>query len=263
MRTPEHEMVDLTVVVPAHDEADYLHDSVTEIIEGLRARSRSFAVSIVENGSTDGTPDLARSLAEHHPEVEASTLADADYGAALRHGLLEAKGRIVVTFDVDYFSLEFLDAALLALDDDPTLAVVIASKRSPDADDRRPWSRRAVTATFSTLLRVGFGLRVSDTHGMKALRRDAVVPLAQACASGEDLFDTELVIRTERSGLGVTALGVAVEERRPSRTPVLSRVPRTLIGLARLRHRLGGPGRKPPDPGSTDSKGRPRDPGTA
>lgn len=251
MSTQPDTPIELAVVVPAHDEADYLDDSVTDIVEGLRERDRSFAVSIIENGSTDGTPDLARSLAERYPEVDASTLPDADYGAALRHGLLETKGRFVVTFDVDYFSLEFLDRALAALEDDPMLAIVMASKRSPDADDRRPWTRRAVTATFSTLLRVGFGLRVSDTHGMKALRRSAVVPLAQACASGEDLFDTELIIRAERAGLGVTALGVAVEERRPSRTPVISRVPRTLIGLARLRHRLGGPRRKAAESGTS------------
>lgn len=252
----DDEPVDVTIVMPAHDEADYLEDSVGEIVGGLRQQPRTFTISIVENGSTDGTPDIARALAQRVPEVDATSLPDADYGAALRHGLLEAKSRIVVTFDVDYFSLSFLDTALTRLDAEPDLAVVIASKRSPDADDRRPWSRRAVTATFSTILRVGFGLGVSDTHGMKAMRRDAVEPLARACASGADLFDTELVIRAERAGLGVSALGVTVEERRPSRTPVLTRVPRTLVGLTQLRHRLGGPPRTPAG-GTRSSPGRP------
>ncbi|MEZ5170475.1 MAG: glycosyltransferase family 2 protein [Acidimicrobiia bacterium] len=248
--------MDLTVVMPAHDEADYLEDSVNEIVEGLRKRHRSFTVLIVENGSSDGTPDIARALAQSVPEVGTTSLPAADYGAALRHGLLEAKSPLVVTFDVDYFSLTFLDDALTRLDTEPDLAVVVASKRSPDADDRRPWTRRAVTAGFSAILRVGFGLETTDTHGMKALRRQAVEPLARACASGADLFDTELVIRTERSGLGVSALGVTVEERRPSRTPVLTRVPRTLVGLARLRHRLGGP-RHAGGTGTGGYRGRP------
>ncbi len=92
-----------------------------------------------------------------------------------------------------------------------------------------------MTAAFSTLLRLGFGLRVSDTHGMKVLRRREVEPLARKCRLGTDLFDTELVLRAERAGLRVEELPVTVEERRPSRTPILQRVPRTLLGLARLR----------------------------
>jgi hypothetical protein len=55
------------------------------------------------------------------------------------------------------------------------------------------------------------------------------------CRAGPDLFDTELVIRAERAGLRVEEIPVTVVERRPSRTSILGRVPRTLVGLARLR----------------------------
>ena len=88
---------------------------------------------------------------------------------------------------------------------------------------------------FSRILRYGFGLQVSDTHGMKAMRRDVVEPLARACHSGTDLFDTELILRTERAGHLTVELPVVVVERRPSRSPIWRRVPRTLLGLARLR----------------------------
>jgi hypothetical protein len=92
-----------------------------------------------------------------------------------------------------------------------------------------------VTIVFSGMLRYGFGLRVSDTHGMKAMRRDDVESIARSCHFGTDLFDTELVLRAERAGLGTVELPVVVVERRPSRSPIWRRVPRTLWGLARLR----------------------------
>ena len=85
------------------------------------------------------------------------------------------------------------------------------------------------------MLRVGFGLRVSDTHGMKALDADAVAPLARRCRNGRDLFDTELVLRADRAGLRVVELPVTVVERRPSRTPIARRAVRTCVGLVRLR----------------------------
>jgi hypothetical protein len=94
------------------------------------------------------------------------------------------------------------------------------------------------TWVFTTILRVAFGLRVSDTHGMKAMRRAAVEPFAEQCFSGQDLFDTELILRIERAGLGTSEIAVAVHELRPARSSFLSRVPRTLRGLCTLRMAL-------------------------
>jgi hypothetical protein len=82
---------------------------------------------------------------------------------------------------------------------------------------------------------VGFGLKVSDTHGMKAMRRAAVRQYAEECFSGQDLFDTELILRVERAGLGTGEIPVEVHELRPARSSFLSRVPRTLRGLCTLR----------------------------
>ena len=117
-------------------------------------------------------------------------------------------------------------------------ALVVGSKRAPGTTDTRPWPRRAITATFAAVLRLGFGLGVSDTHGMKAMRREVVEPIVRRCRNGTDLFDTELVLRADRAGLRVAEVPVTVEERRPSRTPIARRVPRTLVGLLRLRVQL-------------------------
>ena len=85
------------------------------------------------------------------------------------------------------------------------------------------------------MLRYGFGLGVSDTHGMKVFRRRDVAPVVAICRFGTDLFDTELILRMERAGLAVAELPVTVTDTRPPRTPITSRIPRSLAGLARLR----------------------------
>ena len=223
--------------MPAHNEADLLDASVGEILRGLRARGLTFEVLVVENGSTDATRTLASDLAAREPEVVMHTRPMADYGEAIRDGILTAQGDSVVLFDVDYYDLEFLDRALARLDGDDgdAVAIVVGSKRAPGTSDNRPWPRRAVTAGFAAILRVGFGLSVSDTHGMKLMRRSAVEPLASLCRTGADLFDTELVLRAERAGLVVAELPVTVRELRPSRTPILRRALRTVFGLVRLR----------------------------
>jgi len=226
----------ISVVMPAHNEAELLVDSVTAVVHGLRSEGAPFEVLVVENGSGDSTHAIARQLESQIGELRVDTLAKADYGAALRRGLLSVRGDAVVNFDVDYYDLDFLTAAVALVRSEPDPpAIVVGSKRAPGAHDHRSWPRRFVTWAFTSLLRVLFGLGVSDTHGMKAMRRDAVVPLAGECRFDADLFDTELVIRAERAGLVVTEIPVTVSERRPSRTSIVGRATRSLWGLARLR----------------------------
>ncbi len=233
----------ISIVMPAYNEAALLEASVCDVVDGLRGLGHPFEVHIVENGSTDGTPAVAARLAEQIPEVATHSMRAADYGEALRTGLLEASGEIAVIFDVDYYDLDFLKHALELIDarDTPVgPAIVVGSKRAPGARDDRSSLRRAATSVFSAILRRGFGLTVSDTHGMKVLNLLALRDAVRACRAGADLFDTELIIRAEHSGLVTAEIPVTVTELRPSRTSIGRRVPRTLIGLARLRMQLGG-----------------------
>ena len=225
----------VSVVMPAFNEAEILESSVRAVVDGMRARGRKFELIVVENGSTDDTAAIADRLASAEPEVRAEHRTEADYGRALRAGLLAAQGDAVVNFDADFYDLAFLANAVerVLADDGP--AIVVGTKRGEGATDERTVLRRAATATFSTLLRVGFGLHVSDTHGIKAMRRAAVEPYARACTFGQDLFDTELILRVERAGLRTAEIPVLVTELRPARSSLLKRVPRTLRGLVKLR----------------------------
>lgn len=240
----------LSIVLPAHNEQDYLEAAVVDLVKGLRARDQSFEIVVCENGSSDATAALAEDLSTRFAEVRSLSAERPDYGVALRAGFLAATGEVVTNFDVDYIDLDFLDSALERLAADAGLAAVLASKRGAGADDTRPAGRRVVTAAFSLVMHVGFGLRVSDTHGMKVLRRNALVPIVATCRFGSDLFDTELILRAERAGLRIEEVGVTVRDTRPPRTPITARIPRSLAGLAKLRlvlwhERLARPRRQP------------------
>jgi glycosyltransferase AglD len=225
----------VSVVFPAYQEQDFITSAVTDVVDGLRTMGVAFEVIVVENGSTDGTRAEADGLAARYGEVRSMSIDAPDYGRALRHGLLAATKDYVVNFDVDLYDLDFAARAVSQMHAPGGPSIVVGSKRGDGSVDNRHWTRKVVTGVFSGLLRYGFGLRVSDTHGMKAMRRADVLPVAERCQFGTDLFDTELVLRTERAGFKTGELPVVIEEKRPARTPIVSRIVRTVRGLARLR----------------------------
>src|SRR6478736_2923488 len=139
----------LTVVMPAYNEAEILESSVKSVVDGLRERGEAFELIIVENGSTDGTAAIADALAASEPEVRAEHCADADYGRALRAGLIAANGNAIVNFDTDFFDLGFLDAAVALVADPEGPAIVVGTKRGEGASDDRAALRKLATAVFS------------------------------------------------------------------------------------------------------------------
>lgn len=227
----------LSVVMPAHNEQTYLEPAVKSLVAGLEERGLDYEVVVAENGSRDSTAASAAALAAAHPRVAALSLPAADYGGALRAGFRASRGEVVVNLDVDLVDVGFVDRVLAEVQ--AGADVVVGSKRAEGAVDSRGVGRRLVTAVFSGVLRHGFGLTVSDTHGLKGFRRSAVAGLVEECRFGRDIFDTELVLRAERAGLKVVEIPVEVCETRPPRTPIARRIPRTVLGLVRLRLALG------------------------
>jgi glycosyltransferase involved in cell wall biosynthesis len=224
----------IAVVIPVHNEAGFLPTAIPLIFDELERVKSDVSVVLVENGSTDGTAEVAQNFAADLPMLEVMRLPTPDYGAAMRAGFLAAEADWVVLFDIDYFSGDFLNAVL----DRPDADVVLASKRAAGADDRRSGFRRLATLVFNMLLRFLLQSGVSDTHGMKALRRDVVQVVAPRVISTKDLFDTELVIRAERAGYAITEVPATVEEMREARSSLIKRVPRTLRGLWTIRRLL-------------------------
>jgi len=226
--------VRLSVVLPAHNEAQLLEGAVGDLVKALRDRGESFELVIVENGSTDGTRSIADRISADTREVRVVSLPLADYGAAVARGFAETGGDVVVHFDVDYVDLGFLDKGV-AIIDAGVAGIVLASKRLRGATDRRPLSRRVLTAGFTFAMRALLQVPVTDAHGMKVLSRAQTASAASACTMTGALYDVELVLRASRAGVRVAELPADVSEIRPPRTPVWQRSIESATGLLRLR----------------------------
>lgn len=225
----------LTVVIPVHNEAAFLPGALGRLFDEIKTVNADIAVLIAENGSTDNTAKLVREAIPKYPSLGLLQIPTPDYGAAMRDGFLHADSEWVVNFDIDYFSGKFLTDALALAD---SADIVLASKRVEGADDRRSVMRKFATWTFNQILRFALASSVSDTHGMKLVRKTVVEDIGPQVISTMDLFDTELVVRAERSGYRIVELPASVEEMRQSKSNLVRRVPRTLRGIWRIRRSL-------------------------
>ena len=224
-----------SVVVPVFNEEDIVLQSAAQIYDICKRKKLDFELIFVENGSEDKTLSLLKGFVSKKEECRLVILDIANYGNALKQGFLSAENQIVISFDIDYFSEDFLEDALEL---DKNYAAITASKRLVKSDDGRRFIRRLATFIFVTILKLLFKTNLSDTHGMKAVRKASIINQIDNVVSTQDLFDTELLIRVEKSGNKILEVPAVVNEIRPSVSVIYKRIPRTISSLLKLRAQL-------------------------
>ena len=224
-----------SVVIPIHNEEDIVLDSAEKIYEICNKTNIEFEIIFSENGSNDKTLDLINDYCTTKKECKVISSKIANYGMALKNGFEKAKNEMIISFDIDYFSEQFLIDSISL---DKKYSGITASKRLNDSEDGRKLLRRIATNFFVTLLKILFQTSMSDTHGMKAIRKVSLEKQIAKVVSTQDLFDTELLIRIERNLEEIYEVPAMVNEIRPSVSVIYSRIPRTIKSLLKLRIQL-------------------------
>jgi glycosyltransferase involved in cell wall biosynthesis len=223
----------LTVVVPVYNEAKILPQAAAELAAELDASGWDYEVIFAENGSRDETSAILEDLGKTFPRLRALHEGEPNYGRALKHGILEAKGTYLICEEIDLLDADFHRNALAVLESGKA-DMVVGSKAAKGASDERPFIRRMGTLVVNGLLRLALGYRGTDTHGLKAFRREALIPVAKACTVERDMFASEFVVRAYRMGVKVVEIPVAIKEKRRPSVHLFRRVPNVLKNMVRL-----------------------------
>jgi glycosyltransferase involved in cell wall biosynthesis len=163
------ETLDVSVLVPAKDEAPNLPEFVRQCDEALRPAGFSFEVVIVDDGSRDESARVLRDLARTHPFLRVVThrrqrgIAD-----ALRSAGEVARGDIFVFYPAD---LQYRPA------DIPGLVAPILAGRADIVTGTKQgkYEKAFVSSVYNTLCRWLFGVRVTDLNSVKAYRREVML----------------------------------------------------------------------------------------
>jgi hypothetical protein len=152
---------------------------------------------------------------------------------ALKAGIEKARGTFVFCDEIDLCDLSFYDSALPLLEKGG-VDMVVGSKAAKGSSDKRPVIRRVATRVHNGLLRVALGFQGTDTHGLKAFRREALRPVVARCVVDMDVFASEFVIRAWREGLNVVEIPIQLHEKRQPSIHLFKRVPNVLRNVGKL-----------------------------
>ncbi|MDN0199258.1 glycosyltransferase family 2 protein [Streptomyces sp. S.PNR 29] len=186
------------VVLPCLDEAEALPWVLERIPPGWRA-------IVVDNGSTDGSPDIARDLGAH---VVREPLRG--FGAACHAGLTAATADVVCFCDCD----ASLDPGLLPAVVGPVLAGtadLVLGRRRPTARNAWPVHARLANLELARLIRHRTGVRLRDLGPMRAARRQAL--LALDLTDRRSGYPLQMVVRAADAGWRVTETDVPYHPR--------------------------------------------------
>jgi len=207
----------LSVVIPIHNEEEILENEIRKLILAVNAAAggRDYEVLLIENGSSDRTLDIAKRLAENYSQVRVVSMAKPGYGEAMKEGILQSEGKYAAIFNIDFWDAEALKKALFLFENEKN-DIVVCSKAMKGAKDRRSSSRVMMNRIYNLFLRIFFNYRGTDTHGIKFLKLEPVIPVLKRCWTGAAMLDTELLLRAQDAGLKMSEIPVICEEKRKS-----------------------------------------------
>ena len=231
----------LTLVLPVYDEEAVLEENLRAMVAALEGwaagAATDFEVVAVDDGSRDRSAEVLERFARNDQRLRPLALPhNQGKGAAVRHGVLAARGERVLFLDADLsVPLDHVPALLDALEQHD---VAIGSRRVPGAQitRRQPLVRETLGRCFATLTRTLLAPGIHDfTCGFKAFRAEAARSIFERVTQHGWAFDAELIVIALEQGLSIAQVPVRWQHEEDSKVRVGSAVFSSLGELARIR----------------------------
>jgi len=202
--------VDVSVVLPAYNEVEYLQPAVEKTIQTLNQFTQSFEVIIAEDGSTDGTAECAEELAQKIGEVRhIHREKRLGRGTALNNAFKLSRGEVLVYMDLDLATdLKYLKPLVEAITVEG-YDFSTGSRMMSDSKAERTLSRSISSKTYNFLVRHILGSKLRDHQcGFKAFKREPLMSLLGKVGATHWFWDTEIMVRAYEQGYQVKEIPV-------------------------------------------------------
>lgn len=227
------------IMIPVLNEAHVLEKSVGTLRDWCRAHlAYRWRIVVVDNGSTDGTQDVARRLVERWPdETGLVTLSERGRGRALRRAWTESAADACCYMDVDLSTeLEALPKILDAVGVQGYGVATGSRLHKGQSRVTRSLKRYILSKTYNIMVRQILNTRIRDHQcGFKAVSREVIRHVVPQIRDQTWFFDTELLVLSEKQGFRVYEVPVRWVEDTDSRVKIVKTAWDDIKGILRVR----------------------------
>lgn len=229
----------LNILFPVLNEHLRLERDIDKCMEYMQKNvSVPYQLTILDNGSTDDTPDIGRRLAGKYEPVEYVRIDEKGVGIAFKTGIERTDADIVGYMDIDLSTdLSYLTRMIELFESQSELQYVNGSRFSKESDTQgRKWYRKITSAGLVTILKTVFKMKATDALcGFTFLRTDLAKELVAECSDDHGWFYTvEFLLRAERKGAVIYDMPVTWVEDYDTTV----NVPKTIMNYVKQIHRL-------------------------
>lgn len=203
----------ISVVCPFYNEESIMEASVSLMLRNLEALPQDWELVLVNDGSKDASGAIAEQLTKRHPRLRVcGYVHNKGRGHALREGIAQARGEIVVTTEIDSsWGDDIVARIVAALEAHPEVDMVIASTHREGGGYKNvPWHRKFLSHYGNVLIRRGMDSSVTMYTGMtRGYRREAflALPLDE---DGKEMY-LEVVMKALAFGYRILEIPAVIE----------------------------------------------------
>jgi len=229
----------LTIIFPVLNEKLRLESGITRTVEYLKKINYSnYEIIIVDNGSEDETPQIAKKLCEKYPTVQYERINVRGVGAAFRRGVKLSHGDVVGYMDIDLSTnIKHLGEAIHLFETVPEVEYINGSRFAKESDTQgRKWYRKITSQGLLILLKLFLRMKSTDAIcGFTFVRRKTAISLIKGCSKDNGWFYMiEFLLRAEKRGVMIMDYPVEWQEDYNTTVKVFKTICNYLVQIARL-----------------------------